>query len=149
MARIAAFALKPLMLAAALLVTIPGFTSGPGPGHKAGAEKVLRQVKLIVEPERLLASNTRLNRLDQQELQGGEQYLRHAESEAAIVVATNQRILAYGPVIGWRSIQLLPGETIESLQAEDYAVFIITNLRYLNFNADTGLWGREQRAGGS
>lgn len=138
-----------LLLAAALLVTLPGFTSGPGAGDKAGADKVLRQVKLIIEPERLLASNTRLNRLDQQELQSGEQYLRHAESEAAIVVATNQRILAYGPVIGWRSMQLLPGETVESLQAEDYAVFIITDLRYLNFNADTGLWAREQRSGGS
>ena len=146
--------LKLLVTAGALLVAMQAFASGPlasGPlkGSAVRTDKVLRQVTLIIEPKRLLASNVRLNRLDEKKLLGDEQYLSHTESEAAIVVATNRRILAYGPVIGWRSMQLRPGETVESLQAEDYAVFIVTDLRYLNFSADTGIWAHKLRSGGS
>jgi len=129
------------------------FTAVGASGPSAGGSderylKVPRQVTLIIEPQRLLASNVRLSRLDELKLLGNEQYLRHEESRAAIVVATNRRILAYGPVIGWRSMQLHSDEQVEILQAEDYAVFVVTNQRYLNFSADTGRWAQKLRRDG-
>lgn len=141
----AIFRIVTLLAAGCLFAAVTVSASGPagtGDGHY---RKVPRQVTLIIEPRRLLASNVRLSRLDEIKLLGNEQYLRHEESRAAIVVATNRRILAYGPVIGWRSMQLRPDEQVESLQAEDYAVFVVTDQRYFNFSADTGIWAQKRR----
>ena len=149
MAQLSYFEFRNLFFAAVMLLIVSVVdASGPSVGNDERYQKVPRQVTLIIEPRRLLASNVRLSRLDEVKLLGNEQYLRHEESRAAIVVATNYRLLAYGPAIGWRSMQLRPDEQVEALQTEDYAVFIITDQRYLNFSADTGIWAQEQRPGG-
>ncbi len=131
---------------AACLVALPatGIAESAGP---ARGNPVPEQVSLIVEGKRLLASNIRLNRIDPLQLAADETVQRQVDARAALAVATDQRVLAYGPVIGWRSMDLDPGEQVERLQAEDFAVFIITNRRYLNFNANSGIWGSTARAG--
>ena len=96
---------------------------------------VQKQVALLLEPGQLLASNIRLGRIDVLELEPEEALTRQAEADGALVAVTDQRILAYGPAIGWREMPLLADEQVEALRAEDYAVFIITDRRHLNFNA--------------
>ena len=106
---------------------------------------VQKQVALLVEPGVLLASNVRLGRIDVLELDPDESLLRQVEAAGALAAVTDRRIVAYGPVIGWRETALLPGEQVESLRAEDYAVFIITDRRHLNFNAASGIWAEQPR----
>ncbi len=142
------FRLPAVLAVCCLTFLVSAGASGPAAPGDGRYLKVPRQVTLIVEPRRLLASNVRLSRMDEIKLLGNEEYLRHEESRAAIVVATNRRVLAYGPVIGWRSMQLRPEEKVESLQAEDYAIFVITSERYLNFSADTGVWAQKRRRDG-
>ena len=106
---------------------------------------VAKQVALLVEPGQLLASNIQLGRIDVLELDADETLLRQAEADAALAALTDRRILAYGPAIGWRELALLPGEQLSELRAEDYAVFIVTDRRHLNFNARTGVWAEHLR----
>jgi len=134
-----------LTLAIALVAANPAVSSVLQAGLEGRAISVPKQVALIVEPDRLLASNTRLGRIDAQSLEPDEQLVSQAEASAALVIATNLRILTYGPVIGWRILALAEGEQVESLRAEDFAVFIVTDQRYINFNAASGVWGEEPR----
>lgn len=106
------------------------------------------QVKLIVEADRLVASNVRLSRLDVVDLDPEERVLKRAAAAAVIVVMTNQRLLGYGPAVGWRELARLPDELPENLAAVDYAGFVTTSRRLLNFNARTGIWAAESRSGG-
>ena len=136
------------LLLAALVIALPPAISLGAPlpaGFDREYVRIPKQVALIVEPDRLLASNIRLNRIDELALEDGEQVISQAEARAVVVVATDRRIVAYGPVIGWREQSLAKGEQVQSLSAEDYAVFIITDRRYLNFNADSGVWGEQLR----
>ena len=36
-------------------------------------------------------------------------------------------------------------ETVQSISAEDYGVLIVTDLRMLNFNGETGIWAEQKR----
>ena len=114
-------------------------------GLDGACRQIPKQVKLIAEEDRLIASNIRLSRVDAEPLADGEQVEQTAEAEAVIVVATNQRLLGYGAVVGWRAIPRETSETLESIVVEDFAGFVVTGQRYLNFNGDTGLWAAEPR----
>lgn len=141
--------LKRMRAIGALLVCIAlpaALASAAIPGLLDGERvPIPKQVALIVESGRLLASNIRLSRIDPQDLESGELLLKQAEATAVIAAVTNRRILAYGPVIGWRELALLPGEQLESIRVLDFAAFIVTDRRYLNFNAETGIWAQQLR----
>jgi hypothetical protein len=107
---------------------------------------VPKQVHLVADSGRILASNVRLNRFDELKLQAQERIREQKVGEGVAVVITNQRLIAYGVLSGWRSVDRSPNEQIESVSAEDYAVLIVTSQRMLNFNGESGAWGEQKRA---
>jgi len=106
---------------------------------------VPKQVHLVVDGSRILASNVRLNRFDELKLAAQERVREQRVGEAVAVVVTNQRIVAYGVLSGWVSMDRAPNETIQSISAEDYAGLIVTDRRMLNFNGETGVWAEQRR----
>lgn len=107
---------------------------------------VPKQVHLVTDNGKLFASNVKLNRFDELKLDAQERVLDQQVGAAVAVVITNQRITAYGVLSGWRSIDRMPNEQIESIMAEDYAGVIVTSSRLLNFNGETGVWAAQKRA---
>ena len=120
----------------------------PAGAHAQGSTSgsVPKQVHLITDSGRILASNVRLNRFDELKLQAQERVREQKVGEAVAVVITNQRFVAYGVLSGWRSVDRSPNEQIESVSAEDYAALIVTSQRLLNFNGENGAWGEQRRS---
>jgi hypothetical protein len=116
-------------------------------GGPAGAQSgyVPKQVHLVTDNGKLFASNVKLNRFDELKLDAQERVLDSQVGAAVAVVITNQRITAYGVLSGWRSVDRMPNEQIESIMAEDYAGVIVTSARLLNFNGETGVWAAQKR----
>ena len=108
-------------------------------------QAVRKQVFLVIDGDRLVASNVRTNGFAEFRLDARERMLDSAEGEGVIIVVTNQRLLAYGAFSGWSARDRETNEQIESLSAIDYAGLIVTNRRMLNFNGETGVWGERQR----
>ena len=108
-------------------------------------DAIPKQVSLVVNGKRLIASNVRFSRFDEFNLRAQEKILEQAEGKGVIVVITNQRIIGYGLISGWRDLKREAGENVESLLVEDFAVFITTDNRLLNFNGQSGLWGKRDR----
>ena len=107
-----------------------------------------KQVFLVVDGDRLVASNVRTNGFDEIRLDARERMLDSEEGEGVIIVITNQRILAYGAASGWSAKDRNTSENVQSVSAADYAGLIVTNKRMLNFNGETGVWGERQRRAG-
>lgn len=126
--------LSAVILAAALLASV------------ASAQQAIRkQVFLVVDGDRLVASNVRTNGFAELRLDARERMLDSAEGEGVIMVVTNQRLLAYGAYSGWSARDRETNEQIETLSAVDYAGLIVTSRRMLNFNGETGVWGERAR----
>jgi hypothetical protein len=109
------------------------------------AGDVPKQVHLVVDGNRLVASNVRYSRFDELRLDAQESVRDTSVGEAVIVVVTNQRIIAYGVVSGWRAVDRVPNERIESVSAQDFAGLVVTSRRMLNFNGESGVWGERGR----
>ena len=124
-----------LGVAAAIATTAPH-------SQNAGVPK---QVHLVQDGNRILASNVRLNRFDELKLGAQERIREQRVGEAVAIVVTNQRIIAYGVLSGWVPMDRIANETIESVSAEDYAGLIVTDQRMLNFNGETGVWAEQKR----
>jgi hypothetical protein len=107
---------------------------------------VPKQVHLVTDSGRILASNVRLNRFDELKLQAQERVREQKVGEAVAVVITNQRFVAYGVLSGWRAMDRSVNEQIESVDAVDFAALIVTNERMLNFNGESGVWAEQRRA---
>jgi hypothetical protein len=112
--------------------------------HTSGS--VPKQVHLVLDGSRIIASNVRLNRFDELKLAAQERVREQRVGEAVAVVVTNQRIIAYGVLSGWVSMDRAPNETIQSVSAEDFAGLIVTDRRMLNFNGETGVWAEQKRS---
>lgn len=112
----------------------------------ASAQQAVRkQVFLVIDGDRLVASNVLANGFAEFRLDARERVLDSAEGEGVIIVVTNQRLLAYGTYSGWSARDLNSNESIEMISAVDYAGLIVTSRRMLNFNGETGAWGERQR----
>jgi len=109
------------------------------------SEGVPKQVHLIVDGNRLVASNVRASSFDELRLRAREDIRDSVEGEAVLLIVTNQRIIAYGLVSGWRAIDRVPNERIERFTAEDFAGLVVTSERLLNFNGESGVWGERER----
>ena len=112
---------------------------------QATSGEVPKQVHLVVDGNRLVASNVRYSRFDELKLDAQESVRDTSTGEAVIVVVTNQRIIAYGVVSGWRAVDRFPNERIESVSAQDFAGLVVTTRRMLNFNGESGVWGERAR----
>ena len=106
---------------------------------------VPKQVHLVLDGNRILASNVRLNRFDELKLGAQERVREQKVGQAVAIVVTNQRIIAYGVLSGWVPMDRVANETIQSISAEDYAGLIVTDQRMLNFNGETGVWAEQDR----
>jgi hypothetical protein len=106
---------------------------------------VPKQVHLVQDGKRILASNVRLNRFDELKLGAQERIREQKVGQAVAIVITNQRIIAYGVLSGWVEADRVANETIQSISAEDYAGLIVTDQRVLNFNGETGVWAEQKR----
>jgi hypothetical protein len=115
------------------------------PMELSASDAIPKQVNLVVNCKRLIASNIRLSRFDELNLRAQEEILERAEAKGVIVVITNQRIIGYGLISGWRDLKREAGENVESLLVEDFAAFITTDRRLLNFNGQSGVWGKRDR----
>ena len=120
----------------------------PPASAQSGGSYVPKQVHLVNDGAKLFASNVKLNRFDELKLDAQERVLDQQVGAAVAVVITNQRIVAYGVLSGWRSMDRMPNEQIESIMAEDYAGLIVTSARMLNFNGETGVFAERKRAVG-
>jgi hypothetical protein len=129
-------------LASLFLVTCLGLGSATSQVITGDVPKL---VHFIVDGNRLVASNVRFNRFDELRLGAQERIADSREGDAVIIVVTNQRMIAYGAVSGWRSIDRVPNERVESISAEDYAGLVVTSRRMLNFNGESGVWGERGR----
>lgn len=116
-----------------------------GAGAQNDSGHVSKQVHLVNDNGKLFASNVKLNRFDELKLDAQERVLDSQVGAAVAVVITNQRIAAYGVLSGWRFVDRMPNEQIESIAAEDYAGVIVTSSRLLNFNGETGVWAAQKR----
>ncbi len=106
---------------------------------------VPKQVYLVQDGNRIVASNVRLNRFDELKLGAQERVREQKVGEAVAIVVTNQRIVAYGVLSGWVEMDRAANETVQSISAEDYGALIVTDLRMLNFNGETGIWAEQKR----
>ena len=111
----------------------------------AADDQVAKAVHLIEDNSQLIASNVRFSRFDPFKLDARERVLKRAEGKAVIIVITDQRILGYGVLSGWRPLDLLASEKAVKISAEDFAGLVITDKRYLNFNGESGVWGLQVR----
>jgi hypothetical protein len=132
--------------ARALLGVVVAIASAALPAHaQLTSANVPKQVHLVLDGNRILASNVRLNRFDELKLSAQERIREQKVGEAVAIVVTNQRIYAYGVLSGWVSMDRVANETIQSISAEDYAGLIVTDQRMLNFNGETGIWAEQKR----
>ena len=130
----------------ALLSVVATIASVAVPAHaQLTSANVPKQVHLVQDGNRILASNVRLIRFDELRLSAQERVREQKVGEAVAVVITNQRIIAYGVLSGWVSTDRVANETIQSVSAEDYAGLIVTDQRMLNFNGETGVWAEQKR----
>src|SRR5687767_8817844 len=128
-----------LGLASAIaLATLPAHAQ-----HTTG--NIPKQVHLVLDGNRVLASNVRLNRFDELKHGAQERIREQQVGEAVAIVVTNQRIIAYGVLSGWVPLDRVANETVQSVSAEDYAGLIVTDQRMLNFNGETGVWAVQRR----
>ena len=114
-------------------------------GSVGAQDGVPKQVHLVVDGTRLVASNIRQSRFDELKLNAGERIVESSVGDAAIIVTTNRRILGYGAVSGWRIIDRIANEKIQTISADDYAGLVVTSQRFLNFNGQTGVWAEHDR----
>jgi hypothetical protein len=132
--------------ARALLGAAAAIALAAAPAHaQQPSGNVPKQVHLVIDGNTIIASNVRLNRFDELKLAAQERIREQRVGEAVAVVVTNQRILAYGLLSGWRSMDRAPNEAVESVSAEDFAGLIVTDQRMLNFNGETGVWAEQRR----
>ena len=115
------------------------------PHSHAQNASVPKQVYLVQDGNRIVASNVRLNRFDELKLGAQERVREQKVGEAVAIVVTNQRIVAYGVLSGWVEMDRAANETVQSISAEDYGALIVTDLRMLNFNGETGIWAEQKR----
>ena len=107
-------------------------------------EKVLF---LIQDADRIIASNTLFSRFDELKISAKEEIVQQEVAEAVAVVVTNQRLIAYGAYApGWKSERLIANERVESIQAVDSSVQVVTSDRLLNFYGRRGSWAMTKRS---
>jgi hypothetical protein len=99
-----------------------------------------------MEGDRVIVSNIRFSRTDELRLRGREQVEETASSTAMLVLVTNQRFIGYSVyTASWQSVSRRPSEALETLDAEDWAGYVLTSRRVLNFNGRNAHWSERNR----
>ena len=134
---------RPLALAAVLLASVSWLLPGVVSGADESPAKLLYWVQ---EGDEIVASNVLFSRTDRFELTAQEHVVRKASDNAVLVIETNRRLIGYSVyTAAWLTMALRAGESVETLEAEDYSAFVLTNRRILNFNGRNAAWSESNR----
>jgi hypothetical protein len=126
-----------------LLCSCLAFLPGPGP---LAESQPPRQLYWHMEDDRVIVANIRFSRTDELRLRGREHIEETASSTAMLVLVTNQRFIGYSVyTASWQSRSRRPGESLETVEAEDWAGYVLTSRRVLNFNGRTAAWSERNR----
>jgi len=119
---------------------------GPARAQLGPEEPPARQLFWHQEGDRIIVSNVRFSRTDELVLGGRERLEDTADSAAMLVLVTSRRFVAYSVyTASWQAVDRRPGETVEELAAEDWAAYVLTSRRVLNFNGRTAAWSEGNR----
>ena len=104
-------------------------------------------VYLIVDENKLIASNIEFNRFDELKLRAKEMVIQQSVGSAVAVVVTNQRIIAYSVfTASWKTKSFKADENVQNVEAEDYSALVVTSKRLLSFNGKTAVWAETPRS---
>jgi len=117
-----------------------------GMSAAAGDETVEKSVYLVVENDRIIASNVQTSQFFDLDFNAKEKLQQQIVANGVAVVVTNQRFAGVGVFpSGWQSIRRIAGETVTSAEAQDYSALIVTSDRVIVFNGKTGTWSDRKR----
>lgn len=109
-------------------------------------QTVEKSVYLIVEDDRIIASNVQTGQFFDFDFSAKEQVQQQIVANGVAIVVTNQRYAGIGVFSGgWQSIRRIAGESVVSAEAQDYSALIVTTDRVLAFNGRTGTWSDRKR----
>ena len=109
-------------------------------------ETVEKSVFLVVEDDRIIASNVQTGQFFDLDFSAKEKVQRQIAANGVAIVVTNQRYAGIGVFSsGWQSIRRIAGEKVISAEAQDYSALIVTSDRVLAFNGKTGSWSDRKR----
>jgi hypothetical protein len=129
-----------------VLVVLAAMAISPAHGQLGSDEPPARLLFWHRDGDRIIVANIRFSRTDELELDGREQLEETASSNAVLVLVTNRRFLAYSVfTASWQAVDRRVGETLEQLAAEDYAGYVLSSKRVLNFNGRTAVWSEGRR----
>ena len=117
-----------------------------GAGATAAGEAVEKSVFLVVEDDRIIASNVQTGQFFDFDFSAKEKVQQQIVANGVAIVVTNQRYAGIGVFSGgWQSIRRIAGESVISAKAQDYSALIVTSDRVLAFNGKTGSWSDRKR----
>ena len=112
----------------------------------AADEVVEKSIFLVVEEDRIIASNVQTGQFFDFDFSAKEKVQQQIVANGVAIVVTNQRYAGIGVFSGgWQSIRRIAGETVISAEAQDYSALVITSDRVLAFNGRTGSWSDRKR----
>jgi len=136
--RIARTASIPMLAVCALLLL--------GMSAAVAEEVVEKSVFLVVEDDRIIASNVQTGQFFDFDFSAKEEVQQQIVANGVAIVVTNQRYAGIGVFSGgWQSIRRIAGESVISAEAQDYSALIVTSDRVLAFNGKTGSWSDRKR----
>jgi hypothetical protein len=112
----------------------------------AADEVVEKSMFLVVEEDRIIASNVQTGQFFDFNFSAKEEVQQQIVANGVAIVVTNQRYAGIGVFSGgWQSIRRIAGESVISAEAQDYSALIVTSDRVLAFNGKTGSWSDRKR----
>ena len=109
-------------------------------------EAVEKSMFLVVESDRIIASNVQTGQFFDFDFSAKEKIQQQIVANGVAIVVTNQRYAGIGVFSGgWQSIRRIAGESVISAEAQDYSALIVTSDRVLAFNGKTGSWSDRKR----
>jgi hypothetical protein len=109
-------------------------------------EVVEKSIYLVVEDDRIIASNVQTGQFFDLDFSAKEEVQQQLVANGVAIVVTNQRYAGIGVFSGgWQSIRRIAGESIISAEAQDYSALVVTSDRVLAFNGKTGTWSDRKR----
>lgn len=109
-------------------------------------ETVEKSVFLVVEDDRIIASNVQTGQFFDFDFSAKEKVQQQIVANGVAIVVTNQRYAGIGVFSGgWQSIRRIAGEKVISAEAQDYSALVVTSDRVLAFNGKTGSWSDRKR----
>ena len=117
-----------------------------GMGATMAEEVVEKAMFLVVEDDRIIASNVQTGQFFDFDFSAKEEVQQQIVANGVAIVVTNQRYAGIGVFSsGWQSIRRIAGEELISAEVQDYSALLVTSDRLLSFNGRVGSWSQTKR----